>query len=51
MIIAMDPNNGEMLAMASLPSYDPNILVQGQQDERGQKADRCVLAGPVASAL
>ena len=27
-IIAMDPNNGEVLVMASLPSYDPNLFSQ-----------------------
>ena len=27
--IAMDPNNGEILAFVSSPSYDPNHLVQG----------------------
>jgi len=37
MIIAMDPNNGEMLAMASLPSYDPNIFVQGSKTKEGRK--------------
>lgn len=36
-IIAMDPNNGEMLAMASLPSFDPNIFVQGSKTPEGRK--------------
>ena len=36
-IIAMDPNNGEMFAMASLPSYDPNIFVQGSKTKEGRK--------------
>jgi penicillin-binding protein 2 len=36
-IIAMDPNNGEMLAMASLPSFDPNIFVQGSKTKEGRK--------------
>lgn len=27
MVIAMDPNNGEVLAMASAPSFDPNAFV------------------------
>lgn len=28
-IVAIDPSNGEVLAMASLPSYDPNPFVNG----------------------
>ena len=36
-IIAMDPNNGEVFAMASLPSFDPNIFVQGSKTPEGRK--------------
>lgn len=36
-IIAMDPNNGELLAMASLPAFDPNIFVQGSTKPEGRK--------------
>jgi penicillin-binding protein 2 len=36
-IISMDPNNGEMLAMASLPSFDPNVFVQGSKTKEGRK--------------
>ncbi len=28
-IVAMDPNNGDILALASTPSYDPNLFVNG----------------------
>jgi penicillin-binding protein 2 len=28
-IVAIDPANGEILAMASMPSYDPNLFVNG----------------------
>ena len=28
-IVAMNPNNGEILAMASTPTYDPNKLIKG----------------------
>ena len=37
-IIAMDPNNGEMLAMASSPSFDPNIFVKGSSTPEGRAA-------------
>ena len=36
-VIAMDPNNGEMLALASLPSFDPNVFVQGSKTKEGRK--------------
>lgn len=28
-IVAMNPNNGEIIAMASTPTYDPNKLIKG----------------------
>jgi len=37
-IAAMDPNNGEMIAMASAPSFDPNIFVRGSSTAEGRKA-------------
>lgn len=36
-IIATDPNNGEILVMASLPAFDPNIFVQGSKTPEGRK--------------
>ncbi len=28
-VVAMDPNNGEILALVSMPSFDPNLFVSG----------------------
>jgi penicillin-binding protein 2 len=36
-IIAMDPNNGEMIVMASQPSFDPNIFIQSSSSPEGRK--------------
>jgi penicillin-binding protein 2 len=36
-IIAMDPNNGELFALASAPSYDPNVFTQGSKTPEGRK--------------
>lgn len=36
-IISTDPNNGEILVMASLPSYDPNAFVERSTTREGRK--------------
>ena len=36
-IISMDPRNGELLVMASQPSFDPNIFVQGSSKPEGRR--------------
>ncbi len=32
-IVAMDPRNGQILALASSPSYDPNLFITGFDDD------------------
>jgi penicillin-binding protein 2 len=50
--IAMDPNTGEILGMASIPSFDPTIFVSGTEAElrsvllnKGKPAENKALTG------
>ncbi|HMN21023.1 MAG TPA: penicillin-binding transpeptidase domain-containing protein, partial [Ottowia sp.] len=46
-LVAIDPRNGEVLALVSKPSYDPNLFVQGidqeSWDELNNSIDRPLL--------
>ena len=35
-VVAIDPSNGEILAMVSKPSYDPNLFVNGISEQQYQ---------------
>jgi penicillin-binding protein 2 len=37
-VIASDPNTGEILVMASSPSFDPNVFVRGSATPEGRRA-------------
>src|SRR5215813_3911515 len=45
-IIAMDPNNGEIMAMASLPSFDPNLFSQRITSKAGRAEYAALLNDP-----
>lgn len=37
-VVALDVNTGDVLALASYPSYDPSIFLAGPEDKAAQKA-------------
>ena len=45
-IIAMDPNNGEVLAMASAPTFDPNLFSQRITTKEGRAKYQQLLNDP-----
>lgn len=45
-IIAMDPNNGEILAMASAPTFDPNLFSQRITTKEGRAEYQKLLIDP-----
>jgi penicillin-binding protein 2 len=45
-IVAMDPNNGEILAMASYPTFDPNLFSQRITTKEGRAEYAALLRDP-----
>ena len=50
-IISMDPNNGEILALASAPSFDPNLFSQRITTKEGRKEYADLLNDPETPLL
>jgi penicillin-binding protein 2 len=50
-IIAMDPNNGEILALASFPTFDPNIFSQRITTKEGKAEYAALLNDPETPLL
>ena len=46
-IVAMDPNNGEIHAMASYPTFDPNLFSQRILTKEGRAEARALLRDPL----
>lgn len=45
-IIAMDPNNGEILALASYPTFDPNLFTERIATKKGRAEYAALLRDP-----
>jgi penicillin-binding protein 2 len=45
-LIAIDPNNGEILALASLPTFDPNLFSQRITTKEGRAEYAAILNDP-----
>ncbi|HEU4434916.1 MAG TPA: penicillin-binding protein 2 [Pyrinomonadaceae bacterium] len=50
-IIAMDPNNGEILALASYPTFDPNLFSQRITTKEGRAEYAALLNDPLTPLL
>ncbi len=50
-IISMDPNNGEILALASYPTFDPNLFSQRITTKEGRKEYSDLLNDPQTPLL
>jgi penicillin-binding protein 2 len=50
-IIAMDPNNGEILALASAPTFDPNLFSQRITTKEGRAEYAALLNDPETPLL
>lgn len=50
-IVAMDPNNGEILAMASYPTFDPNLFSQRIATKAGRAEYNALLTDPQTPLL
>jgi penicillin-binding protein 2 len=46
-IVPMDPNNGEILSMASYPTFDPNLFSQRILTKEGRAEARALLRDPL----
>lgn len=50
-LVAMDPNNGEILAMASYPTFDPNLFSQRITSKEGRSEYKALLNDPETPLL